>query len=242
MQFGPPVVYTRNRNGSSLAYQVVGEGELDVVFVLGWPTNLALMWANPAFAEFLNRLASFSRLILFDHLGTGMSDRGPYPHTFEDRMDEVRTVLTAVGSKRIAFFGCHLGGRLALLYAATHPDQTSAVVTYASHPATLRDDDYPWGSSVEDRDEVLAIFRTGTMDTDWLLGQLAPGEGNDPFLRRWWPAFFRSAASPVELANEMEAIGPVDIRGLLGSIHVPTLVLHRTGDRLADVRASRYMA
>src|SRR4051795_9713927 len=141
MRFGPPVRFTRDANGTTLAYQVLGTGPLDLVFLFGWPSHLALMWENPAFAEFLHRLASFSRLILFDRLGNGLSDRGPTGHAFEDWMDEVRCVLEAAGSRRASFFGCRLGGRLALLLAATYPDQASAVVTFASHPATLRDKD-----------------------------------------------------------------------------------------------------
>ena len=153
MRFGPPVRFTRNRDGAHLAYQVVGEGDLDLVFLFGWPSHLALMWEHPAFAGFLHRLASFSRLVLFDRAGNGMSDRGPTGHAFEDGMDEVRSVLAAVGSERAAFFGCHLGGRLALLLAATYPEQVSAVVTFGSHPATLRDADYPWGSTPQQREQ-----------------------------------------------------------------------------------------
>ncbi|HXP14750.1 MAG TPA: adenylate/guanylate cyclase domain-containing protein, partial [Actinomycetes bacterium] len=242
MRFGPPVRFTRNRDGAHLAYQVVGEGDLDLVFLFGWPSHLALMWEHPAFAGFLHRLASFSRLILFDRAGNGMSDRGPTGHAFEDGMDEVGSVLAAVGSERAAFFGCHLGGRLALLLAATYPEQVSAVVTFGSHPATLRDADYPWGSTPQQREQLLAAFRDGTLDTDGLLAMIAPGDATDAAMRRWWATFFYSAASRVESADEITALGPVDIRGLLGSVRVPTLVLHRTGDRLADVHASRYMA
>src|SRR4051812_16338136 len=147
MRFGPPVGFTHNRHGSTIAYQVFGEGELDLVFLFGWPTHLALLWESPAFAEFMEGLASFSRVIFFDRPGNGMSDRGPTGHAFEDWMDDVETVLDAVGSAHAAFFGCHMGGRLALLYAATHPDRTQAVVTFGAHPATLRDDDYPWGTT-----------------------------------------------------------------------------------------------
>jgi class 3 adenylate cyclase len=242
MRFGPPVRFTRNRDGAHLAYQVVGEGDLDLVFLFGWPSHLALMWEHPAFAGFLHRLASFSRLILFDRAGNGMSDRGPTGHAFEDGMDEVGSVLAAVGSERAAFFGCHLGGRLALLLAATYPEQVSAVVTFGSHPATLRDADYPWGSTPQQREQLLAAFRDGTLDPDWPLAMIAPGDATDAAMRRWWATFFYSAASPAESADEITALGPVDIRGLLGSVRVPTLVLHRTGDRLADVHASRYMA
>jgi class 3 adenylate cyclase len=242
MRFGPPVAFTRNRHGAHLAYQVLGEGDLDLVFLFGWPSHLALIWEHPAFASFLHQLASFSRLILFDRAGNGMSDRGPTGHAFEDWMDEVRSVLAAVGSERAAFFGCHLGGRLALLLAATYPEQVSAVVTFGSHPASLRDQDYPWGSTPQQREQLLATLRDATLDPDGLLAMIAPGEVTDAATRRWWATFFLSAASPAEDVDEITALGPVDIRGLLGSVRVPTLVLHRTGDRLAAVHASRYMA
>jgi pimeloyl-ACP methyl ester carboxylesterase len=160
MRYGPPIAYARRRDGRRLAYQVVGSGDLDLVFLFGWPTHLGLIWEDPSFAGFLGKLSSFSRLILFDRLGDGLSDRGPTGHTFDDEMDDVRCVLAAAGSGRAAFFGCHTGGRLALLLAATHPDEVSAVVTFGSHPTTLRDDGYPWGSTPEERDEVFAAIRT----------------------------------------------------------------------------------
>ena len=171
MRFGPPVQFTHDPNGSRLAYQVLGTGENDLVFLPGWPSHLGLMWENPAFADFLHGLASFSRLITLDHLGRGLSDRGPTGRPFEDRMDDVRTVLRAVGSERTAFFGRHLGGRLALLFAATHPQLTTALVTFAAHPTTLRDADYPWGSTPEQREEVLASARNGDFDPDGILAQ-----------------------------------------------------------------------
>jgi class 3 adenylate cyclase len=242
MRFGPPVSFARNTSGSTIAYQVLGDGPLDLVFLLGWPSHLALMWENPAFAEFLHRLASFSRVIVFDRVGSGMSDRGPTGHTFEDGLDEIRTVLDAVGSTQTAFFGCHLGGRLALLFAATHPQQTTAVVTFASHPATLRDDDYPWGSTPEERAWLLESIRTGGLDLETLFRDIAPTDATDPATVRWWTTFWFSAASMPESIDEITAMGPVDIRGLLGAVRVPTLVLHRTRDRLADVRASRFLA
>ena len=244
MRYGPPFAYARRRDGRRLAYQVVGDGDLDLVFLFGWPTHLGLLWEDPSFAGFLGKLSSFSRLILFDRLGDGLSDRGPTGHTFDDEMDDVRCVLAAAGSERAAFFGCHTGGRLALLLAATHPDEVSAVVTFGSHPATLRDDDYPWGSTPEQRDEVFAAIRAlpPSEVADRLLAALAPGEVADPSVRQWWRMFTASASSPVETLEGIRSLGPVDIRGLLGAIQAPVLVLHRTGDRLAGVDASRYMA
>jgi class 3 adenylate cyclase len=242
MRFGPPVRFTRDANGTTLAYQVLGTGPLDLVFLFGWPSHLALMWENPAFAEFLHRLASFSRLILFDRSGNGLSDRGPTGHAFEDWIDDVRTVMSAVGSERAAFFGCHLGGRLALLFAATHPELTTAVVTFGAHPATLRDDDYPWGTTPEERSWLIDAVAAGSMDPEGLLHQLAPTDATDASTRRWWSTYFCSATTAPESLDEITAMGPVDVRGVLGAVRAPVLVLHRSGDRMADIRASRYMA
>jgi class 3 adenylate cyclase len=244
MRYGPPFEFADRQDGRRLAYQLVGDGDLDLVFLFGWPTHLGLMWENPSFAGFLRKLSSFSRLILFDRLGDGLSDRGPSGHTFDDEMDDVRRVMATVGSRRAAFFGCHTGGRLALLLAATHPDEVSAVVTFGSHPATLRDDDYPWGSTPEEREEVFAMIRSFSPSdmADRLLSYLAPREAADPSVRRWYRMFACSASSPVESLEGIRSLGPVDIRGLLSTIQVPVLVTHRTGDRMTSVHASRYMA
>ncbi|WP_448624187.1 adenylate/guanylate cyclase domain-containing protein [Geodermatophilus sp. URMC 64] len=242
MRFGPPVSFARTPRGANLAYQVLGEGELDLVFLFGYPTHLALMWEHPAFAEFLERLGSFARLILFDRVGNGLSDRGPTGHAFEDWMDDISTVLAAVGSRRAAFFGCHLGGRLALLFAATHPERTAAVVTFAAHPASLRTEDYPWGSTPEQRAGLLARLRDGAMDFGELLTYFSREDAADAATRRWFATFWLSASSAVESIDEVTALGPVDIRGLLGAVHAPTLVLHRTEDRMAAIGASRYLA
>jgi class 3 adenylate cyclase len=244
MRYGPPFRYAHRQDGRRIAYQVVGKGDLDLVFLFGWPTHLGLMWEDPSFAAFLGKLSSFSRLILFDRSGGGLSDRGLGGYVFEDEMDDVRAVLAAVGSERIALFGCHTGGRLALLMAATSPDQVSAVVTFGSHPATLRDEDYPWGTTVEEHEGLLEMIRAGGTlgDGAQILGLVAPQEAADPSIRHWFRMFVTSAATPAETYEGIRSLGPVDIRGLLGSVQAPVLVLHRTGDRAADVRASRYMA
>jgi pimeloyl-ACP methyl ester carboxylesterase len=137
MRYGPPFRYADREDGRRVAYQVVGDGDLDLVFLFGWPTHLGLMWENPSCANFLRGLSSFSRLLLYDRVGGGLSDRGQTGYVFEDEMDDVRAVMAATGSRRAALFGCHTGGRLALLMAATYPDRASAVVTFGSHPATL---------------------------------------------------------------------------------------------------------
>jgi len=238
----PPVSFTRRPDGRHLAYQVVGEGHLDLVYLFGWSSHLGLAWDNPSVAEYLGKLSLFSRLILFDRLGNGLSDRGPTGHVFEDWMDDVRCVMAAVGSERAAFFGNDIGGRLALLLAATYPEQTSAVVTFGSHPATLRDQDYPWGSTPEQVEGMLAAIQAGTLDLVKLWAAIAPQAAADAVQFRWLTMTFHSSLSPGEYYDVVRTMGPVDIRRLLGSVRAPVLVLHRSGDRSADVRASRYMA
>ena len=242
MRYGPPVRFARRRDGHNLAYQVLGDADLDLVFLLGHATHLGLLWEDPSVAGFLRKLASFSRLVLMDRLGTGLSDRGPNGQAYEDDIDDIGLVLDTIGSERAAFFGCHLGGRLALLFAATYPERTRAVVTFASHPASLRDDDYPWGSSQEERDRLLTAIRDGSVDPADSLARLAPHEAADPSFRQWWRMFYLSAITAPEAHAFAVALGSVDIRRLLGSVRVPTLLLHRTEDPWTDVRASRYMA
>jgi class 3 adenylate cyclase len=210
--------------------------------VPGYDTHLGLQREEPSVAGFLHKLAAFSRLILLDRLGSGLSDRGPTGQSFEDDMDDLRLVLDTVGSERTAFFGTHLDGRLALLFAATYPERTSAVVTFASHPASMRDDDFPWGSSEEDREQLLASIRNGSYDPTRLLARVAPHEVTDPSFLQWWRMYNLSAITAPEAYDMIVALGSVDIRRLLGSIRVPTLLLHRTADQFVDVQTSRYMA
>ena len=242
MRVGPPVRFTRRPDGRHLAYQVVGAGDLDLVYLSGWSSHLGLAWDHPSVAEYFRKLSSFSRLILFDRLGNGLSDRGPTGHAFEDWMDDVRCVMAAAGSQQAAFFGHDIGGRLALLLAATYPDQAAAVVTFGSHPATLRDQDYPWGSTPEELEGMLAAVQAGTFDLAKLWATIAPQEAADPVQLRWLTMVSQSSISPGEYYDVVRTMGPVDIRRLLGSVQAPVLVLHRTGDHSADVRASRYMA
>jgi class 3 adenylate cyclase len=242
VRFGPPAGFARRPDGHKLAYQVLGDAELDLVFVSGYATHLGLQWEEPSVAGFFHKLAAFSRLILLDRLGSGLSDRGPSGQSFEEDMDDLRLVLDTVGSERTAFFGTHLGGRLALLFAATYPERTSAVVAYASHPASMRDEDFPWGSSPQERDRLLKSLQDGSFDLDEMMLRLAPHEMADPSFRQWWRMHNLSAITAPEAYDVIMALGPVDIRRLLGSIRVPTLLLHRVGDRFIDVHTSRYMA
>src|SRR5215218_4801383 len=242
MRFGPPVGFARRPDGRKIAYQVLGDGELDLVFVSGYATQLGLQWEEPSVAGFLHKLAAFSRLILLDRLGTGLSDRGPSGQTFEEDMDDVRLVLDTVGSERTAFFGAHLGGRMALLFAATYPERTRAVVTFAAHPASLRDEDFPWGSSQEQHQALLESIRHGPPDPVASMTRLTPGVAADPSFLEWWRMFHLSAVTPPEAYDFVALLAKVDIRRFLGAVRVPTLLLHRTADPWIDVHTSRYMA
>ncbi len=237
-----PVRYVERSDGLRIAYQVFGDTGPDLVFLLGWPGHLVLQWQLPAFARFLTRLSSFSRLIVYDRPGTGLSDRGPTRQAFEERLNDTTCVLDAVGSERAALFGCHLGGRAALLFAATYPQRTRAVITFGAHPTTFADDDYPYGMTPESLEGLATIIRAGmTVELqEGFFRQVSP-EG-DAVTAAWLRAFIASAGSPIEGADEVARLGSVDIRPILPTVHVPTLLMHRSGDRAADAGASRYMA
>jgi class 3 adenylate cyclase len=227
----------------NIAYQVVSDGALDLVYIPGWVSNIELMWEEPGYARFLRRLASFSRLIVFDKRGTGLSDRVPLDQlpTLEERMDDLRAVMDAVGSERAALFGHSEGGNMSILFAATYPDRTAALVTYAIFASRLRKDDYPWGKTLEQREreyEVLPSAWGGPVDVELL----APSRANDAAFRDWWGAYLRAGASPSAALALLKMNSLIDVRDILHSIRVPTLVLHRRDEREAKVEEARYIA
>jgi class 3 adenylate cyclase/pimeloyl-ACP methyl ester carboxylesterase len=235
----PETRYTRSGD-VNIAYQVIGEGPLDLVYVMGWVTNLEAFWQEPSVARFFQRLASFSRLILFDKRGTGLSDRVPISElpTLEQRMDDVRAVMDAAGSERAALFGVSEGGPMCALFAATYPERTSALVLYGSYAKRLRDPDYPWAPTLGERQRWYELIERGwggLVDID----TMAPN-ADRPF-REWWARYLRMSASPGAALALGRMNAEIDIRGVLPSIRVPTLILHRTGDRDMDVGGARYM-
>jgi pimeloyl-ACP methyl ester carboxylesterase len=236
----PPTRYARSGD-VHLAYQVVGEGPLDLVFVHGWVSNVEYGWEVPPLARFLNRLASFSRLILFDRRGTGMSDRVPEHAlpTLEQRMDDIRTVMDAAGSERAAIFGASEGGNMSILFAATYPERTVALVTVGIFAKRIWSPEYPWAPTPEQRQkdyEVVEREWDGEMDvTDY-----APSA--DPALRAQIATFFRRSASPGAALALLRMNTQMDVRHVLPAVRVPTLVLHRTHDRDARVEEGRWIA
>jgi pimeloyl-ACP methyl ester carboxylesterase len=239
MQFAIPETRYAKSGDVNIAYQVVGEGP-DLVLVHGFVSHLELNWDEPGMAHFLDRIASFSRLILFDKRGTGLSDRPGDLPDLETRMDDVRAVLDAVGSERSTLFGYSEGGPMCCLFAATYPDRTSALVLYGTY-AKRRDpdDDYPWCETWAERQAYAAeIERTWGIDSD--LGKMIPNA--DPALERWWHTRARASASPGAARDLILMNSQIDVRHVLPSISVPTLVLHRTGDLDARPEEGRYIA
>jgi DNA-binding winged helix-turn-helix (wHTH) protein/pimeloyl-ACP methyl ester carboxylesterase len=236
----PPVRYARSGD-VNIAYQVIGDGPLDVVFVMGWVSHLEEFWTEPSFARFLTRLASFSRLIIFDKRGTGLSDRVAELPTLEQRMDDVRAVMDAAGSARAALLGVSEGGPMCSLFAATHPDRTVALMMIGSYARRLWAPDYPWGPTDTERH---AFYDEIQRDWGGPLGieERAPSRAADPAFRQWWAHYLRQGASPGAALALTRMNAEVDVREILPLIRVPTLVLHRSGDRCLKVEEGRYVA
>jgi pimeloyl-ACP methyl ester carboxylesterase len=225
----------------NIAYQVVGEGPFDLIYVPGWLSNVELMWDEPAHAHVVGRLASFSRLILFDKRGTGLSDPVPPDRlpTLEQRMDDVRAVLDAVECERAAVFGFSEGGLMSVLFAATYPARTTALVLYGVFAKRIWSPDYPWAPKPEDRArEIEELERNWAERMD--LDKLAPSE-DDAFKDRM-ATYFRRSASPGAAAALMRMNTQIDVRDVLPAIQAPTLVLHRTDDLDSNVEEGRWIA
>jgi pimeloyl-ACP methyl ester carboxylesterase len=236
----PQTHYARNGD-VNIAYQVVGEGPRDLVFVPGWISNVEVFWEEPAVVRFFERLASFARLILFDKRGTGLSDRMADMPSLEVRMDDVRAVMDAVGSSQAAVFGYSEGGQMCALFAAFHRDRTSALIMHGSYARMLTAPDYPWGRTparLEQRIEEYLRDWAPACDIDLR----APTMAGDPRFREWWTRFLRHGASPAAAVGLMRMNGQIDIRHVLPSIRVPTLVMHPVGDQTIDVGAGRALA
>ncbi len=222
---------------------MVGDGGLDLVYVPGWISNVERTWDEPHYARFLQRLASFSRLILFDKRGTGLSDRvGEHElPTLEERMDDVRAVMDAAGSERAALFGVSEGGPMCALFAATHPDRTGALVIYGSYARRAASEDYPWGRS-EAQQAAFMREITEAWGGPVALRERAPSMMSDQRFVDWWSAYLRQSASPSAVRALTAMNYEVDVRDVLPSIHVPTLVIHRLGDRVMKADEARYVA
>lgn len=226
-----------------IAYQVVGDGPFDVLFVPGFVSNIEAIWQSPDQSAFFGRLASFCRVILFDKRGTGMSDRGSQIFTLEQRMHDVQAILDQVGSKQAALFGVSEGGPMALLYAASYPERTSALVLYGSYAKRSWAPDYPFGWNDEQWQRVLDDIenRWGTAQSE-AVTMRSPSAVEDTQKAERMASYFRASASPGAAATIMRMNREIDVRHVLPATRVPTLVLHRTEDGVIDVEHARYMA
>lgn len=230
-------------DGIRIAYQVVGDGPRDLVLVHGWVTHLELLWEYPPAARAMERLASFARVVHFDKRGTGLSDPVPLDRlpTLEQRMDDVRAVMDAAGSRRAVLVGHSEGGPMCALFAATFPQRTERLVIYGGYAARIPDDDYPWAPVPAAREQYYEMLRQqwgGPVDID----VVAPSHAHDPHLRGWWARYLRSSTSPSAAVALTQMNTQADIRAILPTITVPTLIVHRTGDRDVDIGGARYMA
>lgn len=227
----------------NIAYQVVGHGPIDIVFVMGWVSHLEYFWKHHSFASFLERLSSFSRLILFDKRGTGLSDRVPLEKlpTLEQRMEDVHAVMDAVGSERAVLVGVSEGGPMCSLFAATYPERTAGLVMIGTYAKRIRDDDYPWAPTLDQRNKFFELVRR-----DWGgpvgIEERAPSMANDPEFRAYWAEYLRMGASPGAAVALTIMNAEIDVREVLPLVQVPTLVLHRSGDLCLNVEEGRYVA
>lgn len=219
---------------SNIAYQILGDGAIDLVFIRGWMSHLELMWEEPSEARFYRRLASFSRLILFDKRGIGLSDRipGGEPPLLEERIDDIRAVMDAAESEHAALFGMSEGGPMAALFAATYPDRTSALILYSAFARA--------GAYLMDADELEERMRE--IERDWPnsmdLSIPSPTIGRDPAYRRHWQTLMRYAASPGAALSLLRMNSTIDIRDVLPAVRVPTLVMYRTDSRFGHGAAA----
>jgi pimeloyl-ACP methyl ester carboxylesterase len=239
----PPQTRYAKSGDVSIAYQVVGQGPRDLVLVPGWVSNLEVYWEEPSVARFLDGLAAFSRLILFDKRGTGLSDRVAIHElpTLETRMDDVRAVMDAVGCERAALYGFSEGGPMCALFAATYPSRTLALIMHGSYARRMWNPEHHWMTRPEEWER----FIDSTV-RDWGgpvgVDTRVPSRLSDEGFRAWWARLLRMSASPTANGALLRMNSQIDIRHVLPAIRVPSLVLHAARDQSVDVRAGRFLA
>jgi len=234
-----PETHFADNEGVSIAYQVFGDGPRDLIIIPGWLSNLDIFWEEPRVARFFQALAGFSRVILIDKRGTGLSDRVP-PPTLEIQMDDVKAVMDAAHSESAALLGYSEGGSMCILFAATYPDRTSSLILIGSFARAMPDDE-DYEDMERSSDEWLI-----EIEENWgkpiLVDDLAPSMAKDEKFCLWLAKFYRSSASKTDAAKMHKMSMSIDIRPVLRSISSPTLVLHATYDRTSPVEQGRYLA
>src|SRR4051812_4058209 len=228
----------------NIAYQVIGDGPIDLVFVMGWVSNIDEFWTEPQLAGFLERLAKFSRLIIFDKRGTGLSDRVDVHQlpTIEQRMDDVRAVMDAAGSQQAALLGISEGGPMSFVFAATYPERTRCLMTFGSYARAVAAHDYPCGRPLESWQRMFDAIRTGWGKEPVGLESRMPTRAQDPAYRQWWTRYLTKSVTPKAALVLTQMNAEIDVRAALPAISVPALIMHRIGDQALPLAGSRYIA
>ena len=236
-----PTTHYADSAGVSIAYQVHGDGPVELVFVPGFVSHVELIWTEPTVAAFFRRLASFCRLVVFDKRGQGLSDRLGRPPTLEESMDDLRAVMDAAGCERPAIMGISEGGPMSALFAASHPDRVSSLILYGTYARMVSAPDYPVGIPSEWLDKWERIIRRdwgGPVGIDlW-----APSTVGESSFEDWWARLLRYGTSPAGAIGLMGLYRELDARVALAAIEMPTLVVHCGGDRMIPVALGRYLA
>lgn len=232
-----------NSDGVHVAYHVVGDGPVDIVYVQGAWSHLEVEWELPAYRRFCELLGEFARVILFDKRGMGMSDRVPGATSLDVRMDDIRAVMDAAGSESASLVGASEGGPLAMLFAAAHPERTNSLILMGAEVRERRDEEWPWGEATDEEFEA-SIAR---MPDRWgksskFLEFFAPSQEATPWLEDWSARLQRNANTPSSAEAFFRMAFEIDVRDILPSIQVPTLVIHAEGDRICHVENGRYLA
>jgi len=239
----PETRYARSGD-VNIAYQVVGDGPRDLVFVPGWVSNVEVMWEDPGLAHCLERLSSFSRLIVFDKRGTGLSDAVPLDDlpTLETRMDDLRAVMDAAGSESAVVMGHSEGGNMSMVFAATHPARVEGLILIGSYAKRRPSEDYPWAPTPEDRSAEIVEAEESWGDAERRLQIVAPSRAHDEAFRTWLSRYIRLSASPRAAAALLRMNTEIDVTGILGTITASTLLVYRTDDVDVKVEEGRYIA
>jgi pimeloyl-ACP methyl ester carboxylesterase/class 3 adenylate cyclase len=239
----PETRYARTLDGVSIAYQTLGSGPFDLVWIPGWVSNVETAWEEPTLAHLFERLASFSRLILFDKRGTGLSDRVPDREmpSLETRMSDLTAVCDQIGATRTTLFGTSEGGAMAILFAATYPERTSGLILMGAFARRLRGADFPWGMTAAEHEYMLEQVRAGWGGPVGL-DIRAPSRLGDQRFRDTWARYLRAGASPGAAVALMRMNAQIDVRDVLATVHVPTLVMHRVGDQTISIDVGRHLA
>ncbi|OEK00958.1 hypothetical protein BFP97_05290 [Roseivirga sp. 4D4] len=237
----PVTRYTKSGR-INIAYQVFGTGSVDLVYIPGWVSNIDWMWSCPELVNFLQELGKICRVVLFDKRGTGLSDRVVELSTLEERMDDIRAVMDAIGSEKAVLFGHSEGGCVSALFAATYPNRVISLITFGIFAKRRYAPEYPWAPTDEERQAVYDMIENGWGSGRMNLESLAPSKANDDVFMSWLANYFRSGASPSAAMVLTKMNTEVDIINILGSIRVPTLIMQRKHDVDVHIEEGRFIA